>query len=110
MNPTELLPAALVAGFAIGTKFAVDLAARVCAEAFGRELPSWAKRAISLAVATAMTLQAQVDFFEALTGRATVAGYVLTALILAGVASEVAHPAIEAAKAARRRLEDSDGV
>jgi hypothetical protein len=105
MTSTDLLPAALVAGYTIATHFAVDLANRAYRERCGRDLPGWAKQALSLVVAALMTTQAHVDAFAPLRhGGETVGGYLLTALVLAGLASQVAHPAIESAKAAARRV------
>ncbi|MCD6350984.1 MAG: hypothetical protein J7M26_02595 [Armatimonadetes bacterium] len=104
LSASDLLPAALVAAFAVGTKFCVDLVARTWRRLRGKPLPSWAKQALSLAIAAAMTVQARVDIFEGLRGAPTPTGYLLTALVLAGVASEVAHPAIETAKRAGKRL------
>ena len=104
MNHLDLLPAALVAGFSVATKFAVDLVARVYQRWRGKKLPGWAKQLVSFAVAAAMTLQARVDIFQPLRGEATVTGFLLTALVLAGLASEVAHPAIETAKRAGKKI------
>lgn len=100
----DLLPAALVAGFSVATKFAVDMVARAYQSWKGKEMPGWAKQLISLGVATAVTVQARVDLFAGLRGEETTSGYILTAMILAGLASEVAHPAIEVAKELRNRL------
>ncbi len=110
MNGVDLLPAALVAAFAVGAKFSVDLAARVYEAQLGRELPAWGKQVVSFLVAAGMTLQARVDVFAALRGEPTASGYVLTALVLAGLASEVAHPALEAAKELGRKLQEGRGM
>ena len=104
MEHLQLLPAALVAGFSVATKFAVDLAARAYQRWRGKKMPGWAKQLVSLSVAAAMTLQARVDLFAPLRGAPTITGYLLTALVLAGLASEVAHPAIETAKRAGKKI------
>jgi hypothetical protein len=104
MEEVGLLPAVLVAGFSIATKFAVDLVARAYRRWRGSEMPAWAKQATSLCVAAAMTVQVRVDLFASLRGEPTLLGYILTALVLAGLASEVAHPALETAKRAGKRL------
>lgn len=104
MNAADLLPAALIAAFAVGAKFCVDLLARIYRRQAGKALPAWAKQAFSFLIAAAMTWQARVDLFESLRGEPTPTGYVLTALVLAGLASEIAHPAIETAKRAGKRV------
>lgn len=110
MGVQDMLPAALVAGFAVACKFGVDAAGRLYQEWRGRDLPGWAKQALSLALAVAMTVQARVDFFAGLRGTATATGYLLTALVLAGVASEVAHPVLETAKKAGALIGGTGGA
>ncbi len=104
MEHAGLLPAALVAGFSVATKFTVDMVARVYQRWKHKRMPGWAKQLVSFVVAAAMTLQARVDIFEPLRGRATFTGYILTALVLAGLSSELTHPAIETVKRARKKL------
>ena len=104
MGGTELLPAALVAGFAVATKFAVDFASRLYQTKAGDELPGWVKQILSLAIALALTLQGHVDVFASINGQSSYVGYFLTALVLASVASEVAHPAVEVVKSASAAL------
>jgi hypothetical protein len=98
------MPVGLVAGVAVGCKFVVDLAARLYRAGRGRELPGWAKQALSAAVALAGVLGAKADLFAGVSSEPTPVGYALSALVLAAAASEVAHPAIETAKAAGRRV------
>jgi hypothetical protein len=105
MAPEEMLPAGLVAAFAVACKFVVDLAARLYLSAMGRDLPGWCKQAVSVAIGVALTWQAKVDVFAGVSGGPSALGYVLTGVVLAAVASEVAHPVIEAAKTATKKLE-----
>ena len=99
-----LLPPSLVAGFAVGCKFFVDMCNRLHQRLFKDELPGWAKQAISFAMACSVVGVAGLDFFEAFRGCKSVGGSLLTGLILAGLSSEVAHPTIELAKAAGKRV------
>ncbi|MCX7597354.1 MAG: hypothetical protein N2512_00610, partial [Armatimonadetes bacterium] len=87
----ELLPAGLVAAFAIACKFVVDVAARLYLAAGGKDLPGWAKQPLCAAIGVAPTCQAKVDVFAGATGGPTALGYVLTGIVLAAMASEVAH-------------------
>lgn len=105
MPSEELLPAGLVAAFALACKFVVDLAARLYTAAAGRDLPGWVKQALCVAIGVALTCQAKVDVFAGVSGGPSALGYVLTGVVLAAVASEVAHPVVEAAKTATKRLE-----
>ncbi|MBC7289372.1 MAG: hypothetical protein H5T86_15290 [Armatimonadetes bacterium] len=93
MEHVDLLPAALVAGFSVATKFAVDMVARAYQSWKGKEMPGWAKQLISLGVATAVTVQARVDLFAGLRGEETTSGYILTAMILAALPARPLAPA-----------------
>jgi hypothetical protein len=108
MGGTDLLPAALVAGFAVATKFAVDFASRIYQQRAGDELPGWVKQTLSFVIALVMTIQGRVDVFSGISGQSSYVGYILTALVLAGVASEVAHPAVEMVKSAGQALKPGD--
>ncbi len=104
MGEVQILPGALVAGFAVACKFFVDLARRIYWRLRRRRLPGWAKQAISVLVACVVVLQARIDFFASLRGETTLTGMLLTGVVLAGLASEVVHPAVEAAKAAGEKI------
>ncbi len=104
MGGTDLLPAAFVAGFAVATKFAVDFASRLYQAKAGDELPGWVKQCLSFLIALVMTIQGRVDVFANLNGQSSYVGYFLTALVLASVASEVAHPAVEVVKSVSAAL------
>ena len=82
----------------------MDLCNRLHKRFLGEDLPGWAKQAISFILAAVVVMVARVDFFEAFRGQPSFFGALLTGLILAGLASEVAHPAIELAKAGSKRL------
>ena len=107
MDATSMLPAALVAGFAVATKFAVDFASRLYQTKAGDELPGWVNQVLSFAIALALTLQGHVDVFSNISGQSSYVGQFLTALVLASVASEVAHPAVEVVKSASAALKSA---
>jgi len=88
----DLFPYALLAATSFAIKFLID--------AFEDVLPKWAKIVMSLVISGGFVAVYRIDALAATMSRdPCIGGYVLTALLLAGVTSKVVHPLVDAVRA-----------
>ena len=85
-------PAEIVAMVAVAIKFVIDAFEKV-------GLPAWAKVLMSVVLAGGFAVGAKLDLVAIAAGvDPSPAGYAMTAIMLAALASKVVHPAVEVAR------------
>jgi len=87
----SLFPIMLVAASAFATKYIID--------AIPKKPPGWLKNLLSLAISIGFVVAYKIDVLAAqMDVEPSLAGYVLTGLLLAGVTSKVVHPLVDAVR------------